>query len=77
MEVSLGSKKLDFKTLNTKKIRSLNTRRTHVKPVVKIYTFQMKTKTYVQFLMMKRKGDATFIAFLQQILGIKLLLVGK
>ena len=48
-----------------------------MKPLVKIYTFQMKTKTYVQFLMMKRKGDATFIAFLQQILGIKLLLVGK
>ena len=48
-----------------------------MKPLVKIYTFQMKSKIYVQFLMMKRKGDATFIAFLQQILGIKLLLVGK
>lgn len=80
MEVSLGSKKLDFKTLNTqkkKKKRSLNTRNTHMKPLVKIYTFQMKTKTYVQFLMMKRKSDTSSTVFSQQILDSKLLLTGK
>lgn len=79
LEVSLGSKKLDFKTLNTQKKKkiSLNTCNTHMKPLVKIYTFQMKTKTYVQFLMMKRKSDTSSTVFSQQILDSKLLLTGK